>query len=568
MANLSRAYRPSLFSEIAGQDRITEILRKEVEQNKLGHAYLFSGPRGVGKTTAARIFAKAVNCLDLKAGEPCLKCATCTSIGDQTAIDIIEMDAASHTSVENIRESVIEHIRFVPAALKYKVYIIDEAHMLSTQAWNALLKTIEEPPAYALFIFATTEKHKVPATIVSRCQRFDFTRIAQAELVKRLADIAKKENADVQADVLNTIASRSDGCLRDAESLLGQLLGLGEKKINMDLASLIMTPSQLPIAAELLSLTAEHDVKGILGKLEALEGEGISFLPLFDDLIASLRKLMLAQNLKNHADALKNGEAGDKALAQILNKFSDKDLMNGSLILMERRRDAKQGLDPRFALELGLCALAAISSNDDDNHQIRINPPSPKATVGAANDQKSSNNQSAISKNAPTPQAPKTPPVIPSTTLRAGLNEVGRSEGSPPINLIVSDARNVRDVKDEMDAKAVVSDFSLDDCLTAWPKLLNTLEEHKSLVFILKLCKPVAVHGHEMVINFQYPYHQQTIIGNIKNKSLIETSFRNISGFQNLVISGSLKKEKDGEPAAPKTQIGRILDAFGGQVLS
>lgn len=533
MANLSRAYRPSLFSEIAGQDRITEILRKEVEQNKLGHAYLFSGPRGVGKTTAARIFAKAVNCLDLKAGEPCLKCAACTSISNQTAIDIIEMDAASHTSVENIRESVIEHIRFVPAALKYKVYIIDEAHMLSTQAWNALLKTIEEPPAYALFIFATTEKHKVPATIVSRCQRFDFTRIAQTELVKRLTEIAKKENADVQADVLNMIASRSDGCLRDAESLLGQLLGLGEKKINMDLASLIMTPSQLPIAAELLSLTAEHDVKGILGKLETLEGEGISFLPLFDDLIASLRKLMLAQNLKNHADALKNGEAGDKALAQILNKFSDKDLMNGSLILMERRRDAKQGLDPRFALELGLCAIAASSDDANTKHQ-ETNIKSP-------------------------------PPAGPRSSI-----SYPAEAGQTPTQPIVSDARDARDVKDEMDemdAKGV-SDFSLDDCFTAWPKLLNTLEEHKSLVFILKLCKPVAVHGHEMVIHFQYPYHQQTIIGNIRNKSLIETSFRNISGFQNLVISGSLEKEKDGEPAAPKTQIGRILDAFGGQVLS
>ncbi len=545
MANLSRAYRPSLFSEIAGQDRITEILRKEVEQNKLGHAYLFSGPRGVGKTTAARIFAKAVNCLDLKAGEPCLKCAACTSIHDQTAIDIIEMDAASHTSVENIRESVIEHIRFVPAVLKYKVYIIDEAHMLSTQAWNALLKTIEEPPAYALFIFATTEKHKVPATIVSRCQRFDFTRIAQAELVKRLTEIAKKEGADVQADVLNAIASRSDGCLRDAESLLGQLLGLGEKKINMDLASLIMTPSQLPIAAELLSLTAEHDVKGILGKLEALESEGISFLPLFDDLIASLRKLMLAQNLKSHAEALKNGEAGDKALAQILNKFSDKDLMNGSLILMERRRDAKQGLDPRFALELGLCAIATVSSDDSGN--TKIQETNIKETPN-------SNNQNAS---------------LPDKGGGRVIQQAQKTPCNPPyhgdVDRVVTEAQDSQDTEDLKDK--IVSDFSLDDCLTAWPKLLNTLEEHKSLVFILKLCKPVAVHGHEMVIHFQYPYHQQTIIGNIKNKSLIESSFRSISGFQNLVISGSLEKEKDNETTIPKTQTGRILDAFGGQVL-
>lgn len=539
MANLSRAYRPSLFSEIAGQNRITEILRKEVEQNKLGHAYLFSGPRGVGKTTAARIFSKVVNCLDPQAGEPCLKCAACASIGGQTAIDIIEMDAASHTSVENIRESVIEHIRFVPAALKYKVYIIDEAHMLSTQAWNALLKTIEEPPAYAIFIFATTEKHKVPATIVSRCQRFDFTRIAQDELIKRLAYLAEKEGAQVQGDVLSAVASRSEGCLRDAENLLGQLLGLGEKKIDMDLASLIITPSQLPIAAELLGLAAKRDVKGVLAKLEDLEGNGVSFLPLFDDLIASLRKLMLAQNLKSRAEALKNGEAGDKALAELIGSFSDKELMNNSLILMERRRDAKQGLDSRFALELGLCAIA--TSSDDDQNQYSIN-----------NTQESRlNNQNA---NPPDKGGGRV------------IQQVQKTPCDPPHRGDVDPV--IKDDKDEKNAN-VVSNLSLDECLMAWPKLLDALNDNKSLVFILKLSKPVAVHGQDMTIHFQYPYHQQTIVGNIKNKSLIESAIRKITGFQNLIISGSLEEEvKDGQPAAPKTQISKILDAFGGQVSS
>src|SRR5690349_18398249 len=172
--SLSRRYRPQTFADITDQQPIKETLRKEVETGKIAHAYLFSGPRGVGKTTTARIFAKALNCLKNKSGEPCNECAMCTDANEGRLIDLIEMDAASHTGVDNIREAIVEHVRFQPARAAHKVYILDEAHMLSTAAWNALLKTLEEPPSYAVFLLATTEKHKVPATIVSRCQQFDF----------------------------------------------------------------------------------------------------------------------------------------------------------------------------------------------------------------------------------------------------------------------------------------------------------------------------------------------------------------------------------------------------------
>ena len=254
MSNISRAYRPKLFGDISGQQKVIETLRREIEQNKLGHAYLFSGPRGVGKTTAARIFAKAVNCENPQKGEPCLKCASCVRIAQNQAIDLIEMDAASHRGVSEIQEAVIDHIKYVPAALKYKVYILDEAHMLTDHAWNALLKTVEEPPEYAIFIFATTERHKVPATIVSRCQRFEFGRIEPKEVVNRLKELAKSEKVTVEDEVLFTIASKTEGCLRDAENLLGQLMSLGEKNITGEIASIIIPPSQKPIAAELLKL--------------------------------------------------------------------------------------------------------------------------------------------------------------------------------------------------------------------------------------------------------------------------------------------------------------------------
>ncbi len=221
MAHLSRKHRPKKFADITGQSHVTETLRKEVASGILGHAFLFSGPRGVGKTTAARILAHALNCEKPEDGEPCGNCAWCTSVREFTSLDIIELDAATHTGIDAVRESIIENVRFSPSMGKRKIYILDEVHMFSTSSWNALLKTLEEPPAYAFFILATTEWHKVPATIISRCQRFEFKRIPADALEARLQFLAKQEGWDVSDDVIQLIVSRADGCARDAETLLG-----------------------------------------------------------------------------------------------------------------------------------------------------------------------------------------------------------------------------------------------------------------------------------------------------------------------------------------------------------
>ena len=202
MPSLSQLYRPQSFADVTGQAHISETLRKELATGRLGHAYLFSGPRGVGKTTTARIFAKALNCSDLHDGEPCTTCPSCIAFQSGSAVDVIELDAATHTGVDTVRESIIEHARFAPMLAKRKVYVLDEAHMLSTASWNALLKTLEEPPAHAFFILATTEVHKVPATIVSRCQRFEFRRIDDAPLSARLQEIAKSQVWQVDEEVI------------------------------------------------------------------------------------------------------------------------------------------------------------------------------------------------------------------------------------------------------------------------------------------------------------------------------------------------------------------------------
>lgn len=227
---LYRKYRPQLFGEVAGQDHIIQTLSNSIKSGHISHAYLFSGPRGCGKTTTARIMAKALNCLERKAdaAEPCGKCSSCTEIAQGNSMDLIEIDAASHRGIDDIRE-LRDGIKYVPSKSRYKVFIIDECHQLSKDAANALLKTLEEPPAHAIFILATTELHKMLPTILSRCQRFDFRKLRIDELVTRLRKLADQENAKIDKAALELVALNAGGSVRDAESLLGQVISFGNQ---------------------------------------------------------------------------------------------------------------------------------------------------------------------------------------------------------------------------------------------------------------------------------------------------------------------------------------------------
>ena len=292
---LYRKYRPSVFSDVYGQDHITSILQHEAKNGTVSHAYLFSGSRGTGKTTCAKILAKSVNCLNLKNGNPCGECENCRAIDEGTTTDVLEMDAATNTGVDYIRD-LRDNVLYTPSILKKRVYIIDEAHMLSDSAFNALLKTIEEPPEHVLFIFATTEQHKIPATIISRCQRFEFRRISVASLVKRLMYIANAEGIDLTDEGATIIARTAQGGMRDAISLM-ELCAGAHIKITPEHVNTILGTSSYEKMATVAKSIASKEYSKLFETINEVVVSSKDILVFFSDLTSFYRDMMVARSL-------------------------------------------------------------------------------------------------------------------------------------------------------------------------------------------------------------------------------------------------------------------------------
>ena len=316
---LYRKYRPNSFDSVYGQDHITSILRHEALNDSVSHAYLFSGSRGTGKTTCAKILAKSVNCLNLKDGNPCNECANCLAIDEGTTTDVIEMDAATNTGVDYIRD-LRENVMFTPAMLKKRVYIIDEAHMLSDSAFNALLKTIEEPPEHVLYIFATTEQHKIPATIISRCQRFEFRRISLNSLVDRLLFIAKNEGIKLSDEGAKIIAKTAQGGMRDAISLM-ELCAGSHKEITPELVNEILGTSSYEKMAKVAIDIANKSYGQLFDAVNDIVVSSKDILVFFQDLTAFYRDMMVKKSTSKQ-DYLELLPNEDKALSEASSLFN------------------------------------------------------------------------------------------------------------------------------------------------------------------------------------------------------------------------------------------------------
>ncbi len=362
---LYRKWRPETFDSVCGQDAITDILKYEVANNKLSHAYLFCGSRGTGKTTCAKILAKAANCLNPKGGNPCCECSACRSIEQGISTDVIEMDAASNNGVDNVRD-MKDEIAFTPAELKYRVYIIDEVHMMSGSAFNALLKTLEEPPSYVLFILATTEYNKLPTTIVSRCQRFDFRRISNDIIVNRLRHISEKEGIDLTEDGARVIARISRGGMRDAISLL-ELCAGSRKVIDEELVFSVVGSGNRDSAYGIMESVIASDYSAVYSIVNEIVMSSGDLSVFWQELIDSYRDLLVVKNSKNAREYLDLTEAEHKRLSTIADKVTAArlsyhvSLLESALADMQRAFNSKRSI-AEIALTRMCDAKTAVSA--------------------------------------------------------------------------------------------------------------------------------------------------------------------------------------------------------------
>jgi len=370
---MARKYRPQALGELVGQAHVARTLANAITSGRIAHAYLFTGPRGVGKTTTARILAKAVNCEQGPTADPCGTCTACTDIAEGRSLDVIEIDGASNRGIDEIRD-LRERVRYAPPGGRRKVYIIDEVHMLTTEAFNALLKTLEEPPPHVLFVFATTAPQKIPLTISSRCQRFDFRRIPVAVMVERLADIAERESLHVQRGVLERVARKADGSMRDAESLLDQVVAFGGEDVSeadvLRLLGIVEQDRLFALGAGLLG----GDLQGLLTDLDELIESGWDLLTVVGGLIGHVRNLLVARiddaRGDPASDAPRDTGLGDLTPEEVARyRESVKDVPEERLLsclemLTELEPEMKRASQPRALAEVTLLGFAARPSTE------------------------------------------------------------------------------------------------------------------------------------------------------------------------------------------------------------
>ncbi len=368
---LYRKYRPKVFSDVVGQDHITATLKNEIKTGRIGHAYLFTGTRGTGKTTCAKIFAKAINCLHPKDGEPCGECEICRGIENESVIDVIEMDAASNSGVDNVR-TIIEDIRSAPMMTRYKVYIIDEVHALSANAFNALLKTLEEPPSDAVFILATTEVHKLAATILSRCQRFDFRRVDTKKIAQVIAGILDSQGIEFDEDAAREVARMGRGSVRDALSVLERCVSPGERMTRERVLSVLGMSSD-DMLLRFMECFYKKDLTGALSTMERAYSEGKDINVLCEQLIWMCRCVLVAKSGKEGAALVQGSESSADALIAFSKKASLTEVLWWSKELSAVLDRLPKSTSHRIIFEMSLIRLCEERlSHDEEELSERV----------------------------------------------------------------------------------------------------------------------------------------------------------------------------------------------------
>lgn len=527
MSTLYRKYRPQSFADVYGQEHIKQTIQNEIEQDKSAHAYLFCGPRGVGKTTMARLVAKTVNCLNRKDGEfePCNNCDSCNEIIENKSLDVVEIDAASHTGVDHVREHIINAARFTPNSRKYKVFIIDEVHMLSTAAFNALLKILEEPPSYVKFVLATTEIHKILPTIISRCQRFDFKKISSQDLRNRLQFLVESESKKLDDAVYNIIIKNADGCLRDAESLLGQVLILDESHVTLQQVELILPITNYSLADSFLAALAQKDIKGAITQINEFVQNGVNLEQFTRDFVEYVRKVMLYsihQEFKDFAFDLDEGLQNQ--IKHWAAEIQIQDLLKMVDVSITALHELKNAPIIQLPLELAVVALldktvepaknistASVVQNSVTQQKV--------ASVRAA--------EKSIAEVAPTQieqQVEQKEKIEPVNLVTENTSQEIKVEEHIPVSVEENTTENNIEENSVAENTDFVqeADVSINTILNDWGLIKKKIKEsHYTLSCLLSAAVPKEVQGNTLVLACKHKFSIDKI-DDVANRGILE----------------------------------------------
>ena len=484
---LYRKWRPRTFNEVVGQAHVTHTLQNALPSGRISHAYLFAGPRGTGKTSMGRLLAKAVNCLSTEDDKPCNQCRICQAINEGRLLDLVEVDAASNRGIDEVR-SIREKVNFRPNEARYKVYILDEAHMLTEPAFNALLKTLEEPPPHVIFVLVTTEPHKIPDTILSRCQRFDFRRIPLQDVVSHLQHVAEQEGLAVEPAALELIARSATGSMRDAVSLLDQLISYGGEEITLGQVQSVLGAVASQAVGELVDQLAARNVAQGLNVINRVIGDGVDARQFNRQVVEYLRELLLIKVGDDSSLVRVTPEALQEMKGQAA-QFPIRELIKMVKLFNQAGLDLKAS--PQSQLSLELAFVDAALGEERKKEEERAASPVSRPGSGAV----------------PSPPA-------------------GARVASAPASSPTSEPAQAAKEKprEEPGAASMGLKLTLNTVNSQWGRILGEVKlRNRSVEALLKACRPLGVEGREVVLGFYYPFHKEKI-EEPKNKALVESA--------------------------------------------
>jgi len=496
---LYRKWRPQTFDEVVGQEHVVRTLRNALASGRIHHAYLFAGPRGTGKTTTARLLAKAVNCLAPEDQRPCNECTICQAVNEGRLLDLIEIDAASNTGVDDVRE-LRERVGFRPNEARYKVYVIDEVHMLSNAAFNALLKTLEEPPPHAIFVLATTRPDKIPDTVLSRCQRHDFRLIPVSKIVARLQWMTEQEHIRADREALTLIARQSTGSMRDAESLLDQLASYDKEGITVADVHAALGTGASETVIQVADALGKGDVAQGLGAINTAVDEGADPRQFARQIVEHLRALLLLRLKSGVIPAHVSEDLRPQLEAQAA-AFSPQALARAVRLFSQAAVEAKGGWQPQLPLEMAFIeAVLPAEPEKAAPHQ-----PSPPAST----------------RTSPPPRRPTSPPARPPRPAPARSTSPSSSQSHREVREPASDYGGLAPGDGSLTPETLQS---------RWSEMLNALRPRNlALEALMRSCKPVAVEGDIVVLGFVHNFHRSKVEEE-HNKQIIENVLSSLVG--------------------------------------